>query len=519
MAFDLPSVVPASATIFTLLLFLYILLWKPRVSRKLPPEAGGAWPIIGHLPLLGGSQPAHIILGNLADKYGPIFTIKIGVHRNLIVSSWKMAKECFTTNDKAFASRPKALASEILSYNYANFGIGPYSPYWRHIKKIATLKLLSTHRLAMLSHVWKSEVKTAVKELHELWVKDNKVVVEMNKWLWYITLNVLFKIIVGKRFLEATNYGGNEESDEYRRAIRIATELTGTFVASDAIPWLRFLDIGGYEKVMKRTAKKIDKLLQRLLDEHKQKRMSGKLEKADQDFMDVMLSILEGEENISSFDADTIIKANCMALLFAGSDTTMITMIWALSLLLNNREALKKAQQELELHVGRERQVNESDMKNLVYLQAVIKETLRLYPAAPLSLPHEAMEDCNVAGYDVPAGTRLLVNLSKIHRDPKVWSDPCEFKPERFLINHKNLDVRGRNFELIPFGSGRRICPGISLALQVMELTLATLLHGFEITTPFDEPVDMSETTGITNLKVTPLHVLLNPRLPTEVYG
>ncbi|KAL5547148.1 hypothetical protein UlMin_006835 [Ulmus minor] len=225
MAFDLPSVIPASATIFTLLLFLYILLWKPRVSRKLPPEAGGAWPIIGHLPLLGGSQPAHIILGNLADKYGPIFTIKIGVHRNLIVSSWKMAKECFTTNDKAFATRPKALASEILAYNYASFGIGPYSPYWRHIKKIATLELLSTHRLTMLSHVWKSEVKTAVKELHELWVKDNKVVVEMNKWLWDISLNVFFKIIVGKRFLEATNYGGNEESDEYRRAIRTATDL------------------------------------------------------------------------------------------------------------------------------------------------------------------------------------------------------------------------------------------------------------------------------------------------------
>ena len=206
-------------------------------------------------------------------------------------------------------------------------------------------------------------------------------------------------------------------------------------------------------------------------------------------------------------------------LLLAGTETTTTTMIWALSLLVNNREALKKVQQELDLNVGKERQVNESDVKNLVYLQAVIKETLRLYPAIPLSLPHEAMEDCNVGGYDVPAGTHLLVNLSKIHRDPKVWSDPYEFKPERFLINHKNLDVRGRNFELIPFGSGRRICPGISLALQVMELTLATLLHGFEITTPFDEPVDMSETTGITNLKVTPLHVLLNPRLPTEVYG
>ncbi|KAL5563385.1 hypothetical protein UlMin_033132 [Ulmus minor] len=264
---------------------------------------------------------------------------------------------------------------------------------------------------------------------------------------------------------------------------------------------------------MKKTAKEIDEILQRLLDEHKQKR------KDDQDFMDVMLSVMDGEEKISNFDADTIVKATCTALMLAGTDTTTITMIWAVSLLLNNRDALKKTQQELDLHVGRERQVNESDINNLVYLQAVIKETLRLYPAAPLSVPHEAMEDCNIGGYDVAAGTHLLVHLSKLHRDPKVWSDPCEFKPERFLSDHKNIDIRGQNFELIPFGSGRRICPGISFALQVMHLTLATLLHGFEITTPFNESVDMRESKGLSNLKAMPLRVLLNPRLPAEAYG
>ncbi|KAL5549888.1 hypothetical protein UlMin_000064 [Ulmus minor] len=273
---------------------------------------------------------------------------------------------------------------------------------------------------------------------------------------------------------------------------------------------------------MKKTAKEIDQVLQRLLDEHKRKRiMSGNLQQKadDQDFMDVMISILEGGDEISSYDADTTIKATCMTLLLAGTETTTTTMIWALSLLVNNREALKKVQQELDLNVGKERQVNESDVKNLVYLQAVIKETLRLYPAVPLSLPHEAMEDCNVGGYHVPAGTRLLVNLSKIHRDEKDWSDPCDFKPERFLIEHTNMDVRGRNFELIPFGSGRRICPGISLSLQVMHLAFATLLHGFDIRTLFDEPVDMSGTMGTLNVKATPLDVHLNPRLPTEIYG
>ena len=140
----------------------------------------------------------------------------------------------------------------------------------------------------------------------------------------------------------------------------------------------------------------------------------------------------------------------------------MVVLSWTLSLLLNNRYALRRVQDELDVHVGRHRQVDESDIKNLVYLQAVVKETLRLYPATPLSVPREAMGDCTVAGFHIPAGTQLLVNLWKLHRDPAVWRDPREFKPERFLENHANVDYKGNSFEYMPFGSGRRECPGIS---------------------------------------------------------
>ncbi|KAJ6971804.1 cytochrome P450 82A4-like [Populus alba x Populus x berolinensis] len=157
-------------------------------------------------------------------------------------------------------------------------------------------------------------------------------------------------------------------------------------------------------------------------------------------------------------------------------------------------------------------------MKNLVYLQAIFKETLRLYPAAPLSGPHESMEECTVGGYHIPAGTRLSTNLSKIHRDPQVWSDPDEFQPERFLTTHKDCDFLGQHFEFIPFGSGRRMCPGISFALQVLNLALATLLHGFNIETVDDAPIDMTETGGITNVKATPLQALLTPRLSPGLY-
>jgi cytochrome P450 len=187
---------------------------------------------------------------------------------------------------------------------------------------------------------------------------------------------------------------------------------------------------------------------------------------------------------------------------------------------LNNRHVLKKAQEELDIEVGKERIVNVSDIDKLVFLQAIVKETLRLYPPAPLSTPREFSEDCIIGGYQVPKGTRLITNIWKIQTDPRVWSDPLKFDPERFLTTHKHVDVKGigQHFELIPFGSGRRACPGASFALQMLHLALASFLHMFEISSPSNAPVDMSERFGLTNIKATPLDVLITPRLCSELY-
>ncbi|KAK9214141.1 hypothetical protein WN944_006129 [Citrus x changshan-huyou] len=520
---------------FTLFLLVYSVLWLSRrhrnsIDKKPVPEPGGAWPLIGHLHLLGGQKPAYVTLGNIAEMCGPIFMIKLGMHRALIVSNWEIAKECFTTNDKVFSNRIKALAPEILGYNYAMFGFSPYGPYWRQIRKIATLEVLSNHRLEMLKHVRESEVRTSMKELYDEWMKHSdgsgKALVEMKERFNAVTLNVATRMVVGKRLFVGgtgkTNHQEiDEENDRCRKAIRKFSELTGGFAIADAVPFLRWLDLDGCEKSMRRTAKELDQILEGWLKDHKQKRISSddQVIKDENDFMDVMISVLtEADEEIPSFDADTITKATCLALILGGTDTTMVTLTWALTLVLNHGDVLKKVQDELDTHIGRERQVNESDTKKLVYLQAVVKETLRLYPATPLSVPHESIEDCTIAGYHVPAGTRLFVNIPKIQRDPNVWEKPNEFRPERFLTTHKDIDVRGQNFELIPFGSGRRGCPGISFALQVLLLTLASLLHGFEFATPGDEPLDMSEGVGLTNLKATPLQVLLTPRLHAPLF-
>lgn len=208
-------------------------------------------------------------------------------------------------------------------------------------------------------------------------------------------------------------------------------------------------------------------------------------------------------------------------MVLGGTNAVIITLTWALSLLLNNPTAMKKAREEVDAHIGKDRHVEESDINKLVYLEAVVKETLRLYPAALVLGLRSALEDCTLSSgnYHVPKGTRLMVNISKIQRDEKLWPKPLEFRPERFLTSHKDVEMKGHNFELMPFGSGRRSCPGIPIALRMVHLTLASLLHCFEIARPCDGDIDMAESPGLTNMKATPLEVRLTPRLRPEIFG
>lgn len=432
-----------------------------------------------------------------------------------------IAKECLTTNDKVFASRPKSEAIKLMAYNYATFGFALYGDYWRQVRKIIMLEVLSQRRVEMLGCIRVSEVRTSIKDVYDAWVENkesensDEVKMEMSQWFGNLMINIMVRIISGKRFLP-----NDDERVRFQTVVKKFYDLVGAFVVSDFIPYLKCLDVGGHIKAMKKTAEDFDNIFEGWLKEHKIEREYGQQREGSQVFMRVLISILEGasEEDFPGFDHDTIIKATCQQLLVAGLDTTSLTLTWALSLLLNNPKALKIAHDEIDEHVGRNRLVEESDLKNLVYLDAIIKETLRLYPAGPLSVPHESMEDCIVGGYNIPKGTRLLVNLWKMQRDPNIWSDPYEFRPERFLTSQKNIDVIGKHFELLPFGSGRRMCPGILFSLQALSLTLASLIQQFMLKRPTSEPIDMTESSGLTNSKATPLEVLLSPRLSCDMY-
>ncbi|KAM0967884.1 hypothetical protein ACFX2A_016611 [Malus domestica] len=515
-----------TAGLFTIIIVSYYLSRRWRAANhkgKLsPPEAKGAWPILGHLPLLGGSTPPHITLGAMADKYGPLYTIRLGVYPSLVISSSEIAKECFTTNDLKVNSRPKMAVVDHIGYNYAMFGFAPSGPYWREIRKITTLELLSNRRVELLKHIRVSEVTTFLKELHETWSTRKKqssksgVVVELKQWFGDMSLNVIVRMVAGKRYSVAADEDEKKEALRVQNALREFFHFVGLFLVGDAVPYLRWLDLGGHEKAMKKTAKELDAIVGEWVEEHKQRRAKGGA-KGEQDFIDAMLSVLDGAD-LGGFDADTINKATSLNMIAGGTDTTMVTLTWAISLLVNNPHILKRALNELDTKIGRQRVVSEEDISNLVYIQAIVKETLRLYPAAPLSGPREFTEDCTIAGCHIRKGTRLIMNLWKLQTDPKNWPDPFEFKPERFLTTHKDVDVKGHHFELIPFGSGRRACPGLAFGLQIVQFTLASFLHAFEISNPSSAPIDMTESFGLTNVKATLLKVLIKPRLSFEFY-
>ncbi|CAN6449337.1 unnamed protein product [Victoria cruziana] len=288
----------------------------------------------------------------------------------------------------------------------------------------------------------------------------------------------------------------------------------GTLTAADAVPWLEWLDVDGHIKAMKKIHRKLDGIVSAWLAEHRQEKESGRM---GRDFIDVLIEKVDGRLS-ERHQTHTIIKATVMMLMAAATDTTSLTLEWTLAALLNNRRTLQKAQEELDTYVGRERRVEESDMKNLPYLQAIVKESMRLYPVTPLFVPHQSIEPVRLGGYHIPAGTVLFVNAWKIFRDPMVWVDPQDFKPERFLEGDGRVGFAGQSFAFMPFGSGRRMCPGWTMALQVIYLTLASLLHGFEWSTPVDEPVDMTEGFGLSMPKASPLRALVSPRLPPHLY-
>ncbi|CAI0424745.1 unnamed protein product, partial [Linum tenue] len=438
-------------------------------------------------------------------KYGPIFSLTLGARNVVVVSSPSLAEECLKQYDVVFANRPHSILGwKILAYNYTSIGAAPYGPHWRNLRRLSAVELLSAPRLNSFLHVRTDEVTRLVNGLvADVSAGSGFGKVEMKLRLVGLSMNMVMRMVTGKRYF-GTSEEEKEEGEEFKELIMEAFELSGTSKPVDFLPLLKWVDFNGLEK-------KMDAFFQGLIDDHRSSRLQREEEEQEDGvgslsrkmMIDTMLTLQESEtENYS----DDIIKGQVMSLILAGTDTTAATIEWGMSLLLNHPEILDKARAEIDNAVGNNRLVQESDCIDLPYLQCIISETFRLYPVGPLLIPHQSSEDCTVGGYFVSKETMLFVNTWAIHRDPTVWKDPTRFWPER------HSEAEANAYQLLPFGAGRRSCPGIALANRTVSVALGTLIQCFEWKRVGEELLDMTEGPGLTMPKLEPLEALCKPR-------
>ncbi|PIA56657.1 hypothetical protein AQUCO_00700784v1 [Aquilegia coerulea] len=473
-------------------------LQEQMTHGNLPPSPF-ALPIIGHLYLF--KQPLHRTLSKLSNQYGPVMYLRFGSRPVVVISSPSAVEECFTKNDIVFSNRPRVLAGKHLHYNYTALGVTPYGQHWQKLRHIMAKTIFSTNAISMFSDVRGQEVQTLLKQLFHN-SKAGPCKVELNSRFWELVVNTTMGMIARKQY-----YGNNvvdfEEARRFHDLIKETLDLSGAKL-NDLLPLLNLIDFQRLEGRMVNLKNKMDTFLQSLINEHRKVKNTSNEGLRKKVIIDDMLSLQKIEPH---YYTDEFIKGIIWTLLMSGIDTSISPMEWAMSLLLNNPETLNKARAELDAYVGHNRLLDESDLPKLKYLQCIINETLRLYPSAPLLVPRESSDDCTIGAFDIPRGTMLLVNAWAIHRDPNVWKYPKLFKPERFESG--TADTEGYKF--IPFGSGRRRCPGSIMSMSIVKLTLGSLIQCFEWERISEEKIDMHEGSGITMHKTKPLETVCKP--------
>ncbi|KAK7265516.1 hypothetical protein RJT34_33136 [Clitoria ternatea] len=474
--------------ISTITLYTWLYFLKPKAQR-LPPGPTGV-PIFGNL--LSLDPELHTYFLGLAQIYGPIFKLQLGRKLAIVLTSPSAAREVLKDHDVVFANRDVPAAGKAATYGGQDIAWTPYGAEWRMLRKVCVVKMLSNNTLDSVYDLRRSEVRRTVA---------------------YLKCRVGCAVSVGEQvFLGVmsvvTNmlWGGAVEGAEFREVVGDLTGLLGTPNVSDFFPALAWLDLQGVVKQVKVLASKLDVIFDRMIGERGEEKEGNK-----KDFLQFLLN-LKDEAAADSKTPLTIthIKALLMDMVIGGSDTSSNTIEFAMVEMMQKPEVMRKVQEELEVVVGKEKMVEESHIHNLPYMQAVMKETLRLHPVLPLLVPHCPSETTTVAGYTVPKGSRVFVNVWAIHRDPSIWEKPLEFDPTRFL--DVKYDFSGNDFNYFPFGSGRRMCAGIAMAERTVLYFLATLVHLFDWTVAPGDKLDASEKFGIVLKKKIPLVAIPTPR-------
>ncbi|XP_061356476.1 cytochrome P450 71D10-like [Gastrolobium bilobum] len=477
-------------------LFLILNIFK-RSNTKKPtknfPPGPRKLPLIGNIHQFGGSLPHHT-LRDMANKYGPLMHLQLGELSNVVVSSPEIAEEILKTHDVIFSNRPFLLSAKIISYDSTNIAYSPYGAYWRQLRKICTIELLSAKRVQSFSYIRKEEVSALIGTISA----NEGSVINLSKEIFLLTNAITARSIIGKKC---------KDQESFISSIEAVLKLAGGFSVADLYPSIKVLPyITRIRAKLERLRDEIDRILDNIVKEHIENQRSHY--ESEEDLVDVLLSI-QKQNDLGLHLTDDNVRAVLLDMFIGGSETSSTAVEWAMSELMKNPKVMQEAQAEVRRVCGAKGDVDEADTHQLKYLNSVIKETLRLHPPLSLLIPRETSESCVIMGYQIPAKTKVIVNFWAIGRDPKHWIEAEKFKPERFLDSP--IDYKGTDFKYIPFGAGRRICPGMTFAMPNVEIPLAKMLYHFDWKLPNGmnhEEFDMTESFGATVRRKAELYLV-----------
>jgi len=522
---------------FLIFLSFILFLFKLTRSRKLNlPPSPPMLPVIGNIHHLG-TLP-HRSLQALSEKHGPLMLLHMGHVPTLIVSSAEAASEMMKTHDIVFANRPQTTAASIFFHGCVDVGFAPFGEYWRKVRKVSVQELLGPKTVESFHHVREEEAAGLIDKIRFACHRGTSV--NISEMLISVSNNIVSRCVVGRK---ADKEGGNSKFGELTRTFMV--QLTA-FSFGDLFPYMGWMDtLTGLIPRLKATSRTLDSLLDQVIEEHRSLESDGD-RCAQIDFLQALLQLQKNGKLDVQLTRDNIIavvlvslttspskiKISCLRcfrflnfldhqpfhfeksqdMFVGGTDTSSTMMEWAIAELVRNQNIMRKAQEEVRKIVGKKSKVEANDIEEMGYLKCIIKETLRLHPPAPLLVPRETSASVELGGYYIPPKTRVLVNAFAIQRDPSFWDRPDEFLPERF--DNNPVDFKGQDFQFIPFGSGRRGCPGALFGVTAVEFVIANLLYWFDWRLPdgaSQEELDMSEICGMTAYKKIPL--LLVPSL------
>nr|XP_016497448.1 PREDICTED: premnaspirodiene oxygenase-like [Nicotiana tabacum] len=494
-----------SVLIFVSFIFRLVQIWKASktFNKILPP---GPWspPLIGNLHLfMNGRLPVHHTLRSLSRRYGPIFHLRLGEISIIVVSSPEMAKEIMKTQDLRFATRPEFMAGDIIFYNYTDIITCPYGDHWRNMRKVCIVELLSAKMVKSFNSIRQAQMSSLISSVNSM--PDDSLINLSDKMFWF-TSSVTCRSAFGKVI---------HDQDKLIMLVKDISSLAAGFDLADMFPSRKWLHkITGLKSKMLKVHKKVDAILENILNEHQESRANGKKsngETGGEDLIDVLLRVMESGELGTPITNENI-KSVIFDMFLAGAETSATTIIWALAEMIRNPSVMAKAQLEVREVLKGKRTFEDIDLEELKYLNLVIKETLRLHPPVPLLIPRECREETKIDKYIIPIKTRVLVNVWAIGRESTNWHNPESFIPERFENN--SIDFRGNHFEFIPFGAGRRMCPGLLFGLVNVGHPLAQLLYHFDWKTPHGiapDNLNMTETIGVAGGRKDDLCLIATP--------